>query len=713
MGLFDQFPYTNFHELNLDWLLKMMKELDNTVENFVALNTIKYADPIQWNITTQYEKNTIVIEPNSGTAYISVQPVPVGVSIGNTDYWTVVFSLDAIIDSINNNLTNHIDNNVTTATFNSSIGDWLIWNNDLYLVTSAINAGDAYTVGGNIERKSVEELVASYITVINTTLASIINDIGDLTNLTTSDKSNLVAAIDEIKSSLDAAILDYDGKIGTLSNLNTTDKSNTVAAINEVLGNLAQEIQDRIDADTLLSNRIDNIDGGIFVSVTNYGATGDGVTDDTAAIQQCINENDNVYFPAGTYICKMVKLNSNNYLLGSNATLKLPTGLTSGDVIGELETNYDFQMSATLWGDSIENVTINNLILDGNVLTRDSDDLKLADGIFIFNSDNIRIENVHITESLSHGFELYRCSNSIINKCVAEKSGQAKKEYLTGSGGDTFILHANCSKCTIMNCKSYYSWDVGFELEGRGGDTLSVESIKYCSITNCICDYSRDHAYLILNSIGCEVTNCIANHTHYLSTGINDGAAFIILGGNSNILSNLVSKNATKYFVSITNEGNSNLNPTNMIVNNIIGDIGGGICIKNAYNSLINNARLNTTKAMYSNADVHIEYSEYTEVSNIYTRAARNYAIYAISSTNIFMHDIFSRSTVYGAYLSAISGVIDNLTQYQGTRGVAITGSSTAYLILNNINEIQTSDDITTSYGGFSFVHINSNTHVA
>ena len=96
MGLFDQFPYTNFHELNLDWLLRMMKELNNTVENFVALNTIKYADPIQWNITTQYEANTVVIDPNTGTAYISSKPVPAGVLLTNTDYWSVIFTLDIL-----------------------------------------------------------------------------------------------------------------------------------------------------------------------------------------------------------------------------------------------------------------------------------------------------------------------------------------------------------------------------------------------------------------------------------------------------------------------------------------------------------------------------------------------------------------------------------------------------------------------------------------
>lgn len=33
MGLFEHFPYTNFHELNLDWLLRMMKELEARMDN--------------------------------------------------------------------------------------------------------------------------------------------------------------------------------------------------------------------------------------------------------------------------------------------------------------------------------------------------------------------------------------------------------------------------------------------------------------------------------------------------------------------------------------------------------------------------------------------------------------------------------------------------------------------------------------------------------
>ena len=33
MGLFEQFPYSNFHELNLDWVLARIKELDEKVDS--------------------------------------------------------------------------------------------------------------------------------------------------------------------------------------------------------------------------------------------------------------------------------------------------------------------------------------------------------------------------------------------------------------------------------------------------------------------------------------------------------------------------------------------------------------------------------------------------------------------------------------------------------------------------------------------------------
>ena len=42
MALFEQFPYANFHELNLDWVLKIVKQMQTTVDDFVKA----YATPI-------------------------------------------------------------------------------------------------------------------------------------------------------------------------------------------------------------------------------------------------------------------------------------------------------------------------------------------------------------------------------------------------------------------------------------------------------------------------------------------------------------------------------------------------------------------------------------------------------------------------------------------------------------------------------------------
>lgn len=231
MGLFDHFPYTNFHELNLDWMLNALRVLEHTINDFVAINALKYADPIQWNITSQYEKNTIVIDPQTGTAYISVQPIPAGVSLTNTDYWTVVFDLGSFVVKASKNFTDRYEaDTTTTATFSSNIGDWLVWADTLYIAISNITAGDAYVINSNIRHFTIEDII------------------GHLTDLTTVDQRNIVAAINELVSSISAV----DAKIGDLNNLSTTDKSSVVNAIND-------EVTARANADIALGNDIGNL----------------------------------------------------------------------------------------------------------------------------------------------------------------------------------------------------------------------------------------------------------------------------------------------------------------------------------------------------------------------------------------------------------------------------------------------------------------------
>lgn len=99
----NRFPGTNFHELNIDWLVEAVKALAKDYEEFTALNTINLGGP--WDITKQYSKWTIVTT-SSGDGYISIQPVPAGIQINNSDYWMKLYEFVTALGA----LTSRVDN---------------------------------------------------------------------------------------------------------------------------------------------------------------------------------------------------------------------------------------------------------------------------------------------------------------------------------------------------------------------------------------------------------------------------------------------------------------------------------------------------------------------------------------------------------------------------------------------------------------------------
>lgn len=335
------FPHTHFYDDDLRELIKKVFDMSVEVKNFVSVNAIKYANPIQWNITSQYEKNTIVIDPLTGTAYISVAPVPSGVALTREEFWTVVFDLGQFVVRASKNFSNRYEQETTlTATFATSAGQWLVWGDTLYVANVNITPGDSYVVGGNIRHITMEEMYNAVMSIIDTLQEAISDEaeargnadtalqeninneaqaradadtalqeaIGTLNDLTTEAKNNLVAAINEVNSTGGGAI----AKIGNLDNLITEDKSNLVNALNEV------------------AKEADNLN---IYNVLDYGAVGDGVTDDTAAIQACVDAA-----PSGAIVLapkgKIYKLNSTGvnlyksctYLMMGNFHLDAPTG---------------------------------------------------------------------------------------------------------------------------------------------------------------------------------------------------------------------------------------------------------------------------------------------------------------------------------------------------------------------------------------------------
>lgn len=159
-----EFPHTRNYEGDLGFIIKKIIELTDKYNDFFQYNSIKFADPLQWDITKQYEAFTIVFDYDSGYSYISKRPVPSGVAISNPDYWCLVGPLiiDAqartSIDIILRFITNIYEpTNIATAVRN--VGDYLISNGNLYKVTQIINIGEGITEGYNCIATTVENMI--------------------------------------------------------------------------------------------------------------------------------------------------------------------------------------------------------------------------------------------------------------------------------------------------------------------------------------------------------------------------------------------------------------------------------------------------------------------------------------------------------------------------------------------------------------------------
>lgn len=77
------FPYTDFHEINLDWLMKQICKLSKDMEDFELVNKLVYMG--EWDNTKNYDQFSIVVYNNKG--YLAIQPVPAGIPLSNTAYW--------------------------------------------------------------------------------------------------------------------------------------------------------------------------------------------------------------------------------------------------------------------------------------------------------------------------------------------------------------------------------------------------------------------------------------------------------------------------------------------------------------------------------------------------------------------------------------------------------------------------------------------------
>lgn len=170
-----------------------------------------------------------------------------------------------------------------------------------------------------------------------------------------------------------------------------------------------------------------------FISIKNYGAKGDGVTDDASAIQSALdslkNTGGTVFFPYGTYLLKsaVVFYSNQNLIFDGGATL------LQGAAINNLMRSY-CKTSFTEYGGTHDCI-IYGATFDGGDYTENNGLLCMA------HSKNISIERCAFKNAYGtwHNLEINSSYNVKVKDCDFEGSRK------TGDHGELIQIDAATS----------------------------------------------------------------------------------------------------------------------------------------------------------------------------------------------------------------------------------------------------------------------------
>ena len=382
-------PYTNFHDLNLDWIIEVLNEFNTKLTDFISLATIKYADPIQWDITSQYEANTVVVDSN-GNAYLSVRPVPSGVSLDRTEFWTKIGNFDGLWADVKRAITPIDEGHSPTATADRAAED-LVWvNGSLVRVTKAMTAGDTYVPGSNCVSSSSNEVLHYLITAFNEGLSA------EQTAREEADR-DLQTAID-------------------------TEK------------------QTREDADTQLQNNI--IQMHTYVSAPGAGIKANdqsAAAQNTSTLQQLLDAGKTVYFPSGTYyMSAALYMKRGCGIIGENMRDTALVWITASNGI-----IYDLEYKApNTYDDIYFTIRIESLALYGIGATNGA-----GSGIYIRNKTWMDTANQNHEEYRKIKGDSYalECRNSVIRDIIV--SG-----WLIGINSSLYIAYVSVINAFVDTC---------------------------------------------------------------------------------------------------------------------------------------------------------------------------------------------------------------------------------------------------------------------
>lgn len=231
---------------------------------------------------------------------------------------------------------------------------------------------------------------------------------------------------------------------------------------------------------------VPTFDASKTYEVKDFGATGDGTTNDTPAIDKAIAKCSDggggiVHFPAGTYLVASVHLKSNvELLLDKQAVI---TGAKTGYDSPEPNPYDKYQdrghshfHTAVMWGENLENFAIVGGKINGGGTTQSD---KYADGsgdkvISVRVGKNLLFKDVTHDTGGHFVYLLNDCTNVTVDHVIIKKSRdaidfmscsnvQVHNCNFTGCVDDTIGVKSDYALGRKIKSENIYVWDSYFE----------------------------------------------------------------------------------------------------------------------------------------------------------------------------------------------------------------------------------------------------------
>lgn len=235
-----------------------------------------------------------------------------------------------------------------------------------------------------------------------------------------------------------------------------------------------------------------------YVTAKMFGAVGDGVHDDTAAIQNAINSSNYVFIENGTYLIDgsvgltlrsnlVIQMCPNTVLQRTTTETKRKSILEAsglenivicgGHIYGDL-LNHEMTTGTEYGNHGIEFLNCKNILVDGVDIAYNNGDCLLFGNGQLY-SDNFVVKNCKLHDSFRHGIAITGAKNGVIRDCdiygIRWLDGIDFESDNTYGSSDIEIINV---KIHDFNTQSY---SVNVAIMNHDCENLIIDS---CYVTN-------------------------------------------------------------------------------------------------------------------------------------------------------------------------------------------------------------------------------------